>query len=255
MVGMYQPVMESIDRKSVVPLYYQLAELLREQLRSGELRSGDQMPSERDLIQRYCLSRNTVRQALDILANEGLVVRSHGHGTFVSGLGEHFSYMLDTFFENRDLLQRAGYVSEVRQVSAEWVIPPDFVRMALSLEPEEETVRFTLVFYADDRPAMYTQDFLPSGIADQYDLPGGKEGFLEYLDRSTGRQVEYILVDIAPIAADGDIARTLDCLPGTPILLFKETFLDSTQKNPIAYSLNYFNQQLVDFRLLARRGR
>ncbi|MDR3573706.1 MAG: GntR family transcriptional regulator [Anaerolineaceae bacterium] len=246
--------MGPIDKNSVIPLYYQLAEYLRERIRSGELHTGDQIPSERELMERFTLSRNTVRQALDILANEGLIVRNHGRGTYVSNLSPTFNYTLGTFFENRQVLRQAGYTPSVRQLSAEKIIPPEMVRSAMQLQKDEPAICFTLVFYADGRPAMYTQDFLPIKIAGDYDLPGSQEGYLEYLDRSSGQRVEYVLVDIAPVEANVEIAHIFECPIGSPVLLFKEVFLDQTQTVPIAYSLNYFNREMINFRLLARRG-
>jgi len=246
--------MDQIDRRSIIPLYYQLATLLREQIREKELHSGDKLLSERELMQRYGVSRNTVRQALDMLDNEGLILRSHGTGTYISNQANNFNYMLDTFFENRDVLRMAGFEPVVKQLSMEKVRPPELVSSALNLQNDEEAMRYTLAFFAGERPAMYTQDFLPLRIAGEYDLPGGREGFLEYLDRSSGMRVEYVLVDIVPVEASEEIAALLQCKPKTPILLFKELFLDQTQSIPIAFSLNYFDRETLNFRLLARRG-
>ncbi|MEV4346597.1 GntR family transcriptional regulator [Actinoplanes sp. NPDC049596] len=63
--------------------YRQLAAVLRERIRSGELAVGQRMPSEKDLHDEFGFARETVRRALAILRNEGLVEVRHGHGTFV----------------------------------------------------------------------------------------------------------------------------------------------------------------------------
>ena len=246
--------MKLIDKHSVIPLYYQLAELLRERIRSGVLGSGDQVPSERDLMQAYHLSRNTVRQAMGILESEGLIVRDQGHGTFVSNLTNTFHYMLDTFIENYDLLRRAGYAPAMQQVSTQKVIPPEIVSRALRLQNGEAAICHTMIFYADERPAMYTQDYLPVRVVGEDNLPTGGERFWEYLDRYSGKQVEYVLIDISPVEAAGKIAAAFLVPPGSPILLFKETFLDETQSVPIAFSLNYFNREVLSFNLLTKRG-
>jgi GntR family transcriptional regulator len=246
--------MQSIDKHSVIPLYHQLVELLREQIRAGDLSSGDQVPSERDLMQAYRLSRNTVRQAMGILENEGLIIRDHGHGTYVSNLSNTFHYMLDTFLENYDLLRRAGYTPSMQQVSTQKVFPPDIVSRALRLQEGEEAVCHTMIFYADDRPAMYTQDYLPDKMVGENNPPAGGERFWEYLERSSSNHIEYVLIDISPVEAVGEIAEAFKVPPGSPILLFKETFLDETQTVPIAFSLNYFNREVLSFNLLTRRG-
>jgi multiple sugar transport system substrate-binding protein len=73
-----------IDRRVPIPAYYQLKQLLKEQLEGGHLAPGDQIPTEAELCERYQLSRSPVRQALLELTAEGLLVRIPGRGTFVS---------------------------------------------------------------------------------------------------------------------------------------------------------------------------
>jgi GntR family transcriptional regulator len=246
--------MNSIERNSVLPLYYQLAGVLREQIRSGQLEPGAGLPSERELMADYHLSRNTVRQAMDLLEREGLIIRTHGLGTSVSQLSNRFEYKLDTFYENWDLLVKAGYTPSVEFLSTEKIAPPEQVRQALKLEPGQKTVCHTMVFRADGHPAMFTQDYLPGEFDQKYDLSTSGEGFLCFLDRTAGERVDYVLTEIEPVEATGTIARTFGCPPGTPVLLYHEIFLDATQSKPIAYSMNYFNRDLVKFRLLTRRG-
>lgn len=73
-----------IDKRSSIPIYYQLAEDIRERLAQGEYVTGDLLPSERELSERYQISRMTVRQAITSLVNEGMLYRKKGTGTFVS---------------------------------------------------------------------------------------------------------------------------------------------------------------------------
>ena len=75
---------EALDRSSFVPLYYQLQELVKEQIESGGWRPGDRLPSEPELARRYAVSRVVVRQALAILQDDGQIVRVQGRGTFVA---------------------------------------------------------------------------------------------------------------------------------------------------------------------------
>lgn len=76
--------MNTIYRNSPVPRYYQLKEILRERIRSGEWKSGDLIPSERELSETYGISRMTARQAITDLVNEGVFYREQGKGTFVT---------------------------------------------------------------------------------------------------------------------------------------------------------------------------
>jgi GntR family transcriptional regulator len=72
----------TISEETGVPLYLQIRNLLRERIRLGEWSADEPMPTEEDLVTHFGVSRTTVRQAMSDLANEGLVVRRAGRGTF-----------------------------------------------------------------------------------------------------------------------------------------------------------------------------
>ena len=74
----------SIDKASVVPFYYQLQEILREDIGSGRWKPGDLLPSETQLVDTFHVSRTVIRKALDILETEGAVIRVKGKGTLVA---------------------------------------------------------------------------------------------------------------------------------------------------------------------------
>lgn len=76
--------------------YQQIADRLRDQIDSGALQPGDRLPSEPDLVRQYDASRNTVRLALALLTNQGLVVTRQGMGTFVSEPARPFSAVLSS---------------------------------------------------------------------------------------------------------------------------------------------------------------
>jgi len=72
-----------VDHDSDVPPYQQVAAILREAILSGQIASRRPIPSVTTLQQTYGIARNTVRKAIALLADEGLVVRRPGWGTFV----------------------------------------------------------------------------------------------------------------------------------------------------------------------------
>ncbi len=74
----------AIDRESPVPLYHQLKQALLAPVREGHWREGDPIPAERELCEKYGVSRITVRRAIDMLVHEGHLVAYQGKGTFVA---------------------------------------------------------------------------------------------------------------------------------------------------------------------------
>ena len=72
-----------IRHDSAVPVYRQLAAILRERIESGGLAPGAPLPSESYLMGEHGISRDSVRKAMDILRAEGLVITVQGKGSFV----------------------------------------------------------------------------------------------------------------------------------------------------------------------------
>lgn len=115
--------MTSLDPSSPNPLYAQLAEQLKRHIERGELRPGDRLWSESELCDRFGVSRGTVREALDVLASEGLLQRIAGKGTFIAEpaqarqpklLGMIVPYLRDSLTTDmlrgaESVLHRAGY--------------------------------------------------------------------------------------------------------------------------------------------------
>jgi GntR family transcriptional regulator len=83
--------------------YQEIADRLRDQIDSGDLQPGDRLPSEPDLVRTFDASRNTVRLAIALLTNQGLVVTRQGLGTFVNEPAVPFTALL-----SRVRIQPAG---------------------------------------------------------------------------------------------------------------------------------------------------
>jgi GntR family transcriptional regulator len=108
--------MNTIVQDSQVSLYKQLYTILRRGISRSQWKPGDRMPSEAELIEEYGVSRITVRQAFDLLVQEGLVYRRRGSGTFVAvptiqhGLNRIISFTED--------MQRRGLHPETKVLDA-----------------------------------------------------------------------------------------------------------------------------------------
>ena len=72
-----------INKKSKLPMYAQLFEIVTQKINAGELKAGQQLPFERELCLQYEISRTTVRQAMAELEKEGFIKKIHGKGIFV----------------------------------------------------------------------------------------------------------------------------------------------------------------------------
>jgi GntR family transcriptional regulator len=92
-----------IDKENPIPYYIQLKQSLSEKIERGEWKPGEQLPSEPELCQVFDVSRTVIRQALQEMAYEGLVVRKKGKGSFVAEpkISENLAQKLTGFYQDQ----------------------------------------------------------------------------------------------------------------------------------------------------------
>ncbi|GAP14520.1 transcriptional regulator [Longilinea arvoryzae] len=245
--------MINLNRDTVVPLYHQLSEILKELIQSGQIPAGTKLPSERELMDRYHLSRNTVRQAIDLLVHDGFVYQDHGKGNYSIGPFLNIQYRIDTFVEHSEFLRRVGSTPTYKNFGTDEIVAPEEVRKALRLGENELVVCFTKLFFANNEPAILTLDYLPRKLlGDNYDRTGSGDAYIRLLEEINGRMVKFTLSDIVAMNATQEIAEYLNLTPGSSILLFQETFLDPSKNVPLGFASNYYHPN-IHFRILRHR--
>jgi GntR family transcriptional regulator len=155
----------TIDRASPVPFYFQLAELLEQEITSGRWQGGTRLPSEPELCERYSLSRTTIRQALARLERRRLIERRKGQGTFVRG-GDTGLWLLQSsegFFQ--DEVDRFGRTVTSRILRAERGPLPEWASEALELPRSSDGVALERLRSVDGEIALYVVNHLPSQLA------------------------------------------------------------------------------------------
>jgi len=99
--------------------YQQIADRLRDQIDTGTLQPGERLPSEPDLVRQFDASRNTVRLALALLTNQGLVVTRQGLGTFVTEPAKPFTALLSKVAEQPPVQGTSTVLPEVSRADSE----------------------------------------------------------------------------------------------------------------------------------------
>jgi GntR family transcriptional regulator len=200
-----------------VPRYYQLMEFIRERIRNGEWTPGMLIPSERELCERYGISRMTARQAVTELVNEGLLYREQGKGTFV-GRPVIPQQLLSLTGFTEDMQARERHAG-ARVLEAAMLPADQPIAEALRIKTGQPVYRLRRLRLADAEPlAIETTcvNFI------------GCERLLEH-DLECGSLYRLLaeVFDMPPIAAEQEIeaslvspedARILDIAPGSPVL-------------------------------------
>lgn len=246
-----------IDRKSPVPLYVQLAEILRQEISEGRYSAGEKLLSERDMEAKFHVSRNTVRSAIRLLDDEGILLSSHGQGTFTTRVGHDITSRIDLFVEHSRFLRLAGYEARGDTLSAVNVPAPDEIAEKLGTEKGATVFRLEKLFYADDRPAIYTLDYLPQPVdldCEPFSGIDSCDNFMDFLETVSGKSVEFGMSDLTPVCLDAETAAKLEIAEGSPVLKMTEVFLDSLQQTKIGVGVNYYSK-FLKFDILRRRIR
>ncbi|MGB9880540.1 MAG: GntR family transcriptional regulator [Anaerolineae bacterium] len=142
------------------PLYVQLGNILASQIASGELRPHQKLPSERELCQRFGISRMTVRQALGCLAREGLVYTRPGKGVFVADptRGLEVKVSLAGFSED---IRRSGAKPSSILLEARLLLATPELAKAFHISGHEEVVKVERLRLVNNVPLALHTAYLP----------------------------------------------------------------------------------------------
>ena len=154
---------ELIKKDSPIPYYFQLEEILREEIESGKWAPDQQIPSESELCEILGVSRTVVRQALNELVNEGLLYRRKGKGTFVtrSKIAESLVQNLTGFYE--DMVAKG--LTPITQVLEQKLIPASKkVAGMLNLKEGDQVIKIDRLRSVGNGSILIVTTFLPYEI-------------------------------------------------------------------------------------------
>jgi GntR family transcriptional regulator len=212
------------------PRYQQIADELRRRIQTGIIPAGMLLPGEPAMIREFGTARGTIRQALDVLRSEGLIVTEQGRGSYARPVRRmvHVSngYLAATGATWRQQLEAQGMVGRQSIDAAGMVEAPPEVAALLG----ERVVVRERTMYADGQPVQlvvsYYAEALAAGteIADQRPIPGGSLAALRRLDVIPARARELVMSR----NPTGDERERLHMLAGIPVIVHLRTTMDET---------------------------
>lgn len=224
-----------LDKDSPIPLYYQLKDLIKFEIQQDNLSSGDPIPSERELVEMCQISRPTVRQAINELVSEGLLIREKGRGTFVAKpkIDQWFLENLLSFSKEMEL---KGMKPSTRVIKLQVIkMTPTLIRI-FGTECKQ-VICLERVRYADGQPLVVVTSYIP------YDLAPGlvHEDFVEtslydLIENKYGHQISHATRVLEAINVNEEDIDLLDVEPQAAIYLIKTTGYLMNNK-PFEYSI------------------
>lgn len=149
-----------IDTSSDVPVYQQLASYFSGRIASGELAVGDSLPTENALCDALGISRSTVRQALGLLEDEGVIVRRRRAGTRVCK--PKLNRSLNNLYNFTTEMHALGLTPTSRVVRFRTIHPSNLIASVLCIEPTDTVYYIQRLRLADGEPLLLETAYIPT---------------------------------------------------------------------------------------------
>lgn len=214
--------MLKIRKGDRVPLYYQLMDIIIEQIENGIYGDNDKLPSERELCEIHDISRATVRQTIQELEKAGYIYKLHGKGTFVSP--KKFEQNLLKFYSFTEEMKKLGKVPSSKVLDFEVININDRLAKKMNKIKDDKAFKFTRLRLADDKPIMVETSYIPydrfEGITkDDLDKNAMYDIFVDRYNIAFSKAEEMF----QPVATRIDEANDLNYQEGLPSMMIERT--------------------------------
>lgn len=234
---------------SRIPLYYQLENVLREKITSGNFEAGDRIPTELELIEEYGVSRITVRQALQALAEEGLIERKQGRGTVVAARKSRKKRFSGTIHltGSLDELIKMGMDTPVKVLEMNRVEADQHEAELLEIKVGTPIYRLKRLRMNEGKPFGLIINYLPEEIGAAMTMAELSSGaLLHTMETKLKLRLDNAIQQIHAELADPYVAKLLDVRVGTALLSIERTVYTDKHK-PVEYVHTLYRSDLYGY--------
>lgn len=218
--------LHELRRTLGAPLHHQVAALLKQGIAAGRPAPGQRLPGEEALAELYGVSRVTVRRALQSLADEGLIERRQGQGTFVARSAA-VAALASPMAGYMGRVAAARRRSRPRVLYCAWVAPPPPVREALALGQREQALRVVRLRVRGDLPLMHSTVHLPPFVGERFGARDfGAKALTELMQREGFAYARFEMVAGA-VLADAALAVHLQVPAGSALVDVRRVAFDA----------------------------
>lgn len=231
-----------------IPRYLQIADAIRRDLRGD----GERIDSEHSLCARFKVSRPTVRQALDVLVQEGRLYRHAGRGTFSTAAPGGDSRL--RVIGSIDDMIALGDETWFKLISHETAAVPANIAQALRLPPGSTASRVVGVRHADGGPFQHVTAWLPSHLtAKLSDEDLSKTSLIAAIERDLKVPIKTLEQVTDAVLAPRHVAELLQVRPRAPLLMFERTYF-AANGEPVEHAVSYQTGRRYPYRVVLSRA-
>jgi GntR family transcriptional regulator len=226
----------SIDHKSPIPLHIQAETLLRSLIIEEEYQNGKVLPNEVELAKQLAISRTTLRQAINKLVFEGLLIRKKRTGTKVAQTA--VSSKSNNWLSFSQEMKLRGITIKNFELHVTWVYPDEFLANFFEIKSDRKILKMERVRGKPDEPFVYFISYFHPrvGLTGEEDF---KRPLYEMLEHEHSIIATLSKEEISARTADTIISEKLRVSIGAPVL-FRKRFVFDQGERPIEYNLGYY---------------
>jgi GntR family transcriptional regulator len=225
-----------IDRTSPTPIFRQLEEYIINSIRNGELKPGDQIPSQYVLARECRVSRATVQKALDRLMLDDVLYSQRGKGIYVANpVTEQHLPILQSISQS---LRQLGHAVYADMLLVEETEAPGYIIEALHLPYQTNVFHVKRLQNVNSEPMVLQESYLDArrfaGL-DSYDLR--RQSLTQIMQEIGDMKIADSVLSIGVMNANWDESRQLNVKAGASLLVIEETDFDEDGQ-PVRFSRN-----------------
>lgn len=238
----------SLDRTSPVPAYYQILIDLKHRISAYEWKIGDAFPSESELMQNYDVSRVTIRQAMERLRQEKLVVSKRGQGSFLLSIPKALKHDLSFPSTFKEHLFQSGIELTAEVIDMKLISPaPEHIAKRLEISENQAVFFVQRIYSSENLPYSLNSAWIPMDL-----VPGIEERGLIQNSLATTLSEYY---GLAPYRSENWLeaadagkfeSKHLYISPGTTLFVL-HTLQVTEDKKIFEFSTTYWNKDRVQF--------
>ncbi len=227
--------LSKLERGNPRALHEQLSDRLKSEFITT-YSSGQQIPTEEAICQRYGLSRVTVRRAIQTLVDQGLLIRRQGKGTFLAQPRPRVTYEIDRLGPFMDAFANSGEQVGVSVINYAWVSGD---QVPACFGPVDSALTYERLYETDGAPHGLLQIAIPSGLGEKVSRADAASfGLYQILREKVGVEPARATFNISSELPDAKLAARLRISPTTPLLLLERITFDASGR-PIERTVHH----------------
>ena len=241
----------TLDRRSFVPFYEQIAVQVRNATKANKLRANEVFLSERELAEKLGISKLPVKRAYEKLRAEGLLVTAKGKRPVIGRGADPWN--VDALWSFTEEIRRRGLTSSAQLLALDLCDPDPEVAAALRLQPSDQVYCIKRVRFVEEEPLVVETTNVPAVLfpkLEMHDLES--RSLYEVIEVAYGHKLERAEERIGAVSADEDEA-TLLAVPSKSPLVSSHRLVYDICNTPVEYGLSLFRADRYVARIISFR--